>query len=279
MCKIVRISAVLAILVWLGSAQTAFGQTGSSGPAGRTAAGPGPIEHVGPVTPMPAGFGPLHSTSPGSLVTGPNNTEDRANEKIQAAATAAATAPGTVSLGNPSRVTTTPAPGTVTTRTPTSYYYTPGLLPGSQNGANRVAPGYAGTGEPGMKYTSVNPMGVTMPLGSWYSGLPVMPYRTSPTNAYSSMYTIPGYAATGQTYYTTNVWGTYRPRRRQGLPGGGIFGPRRDWLAYPDLHSSRSPGSYYYSAVPGAYYYGPAPVTNYYGAAPGSYYTYRTAPY
>jgi hypothetical protein len=230
---------------------------------------------------MPAGFGPTHSTSPGSLVTGPNNTEDRANEMIQAAEAAAATPPGSVqmSLGNPTPATTTPAPGTTT---PTSYYYTPGILPGSPNGSTRVAPGYAGTGYPGMKYTSVNPMGVTMPIGSWYSGLPVMPYRYSPTNAYNSMYVIPGYAATGPTYYTTDAGGTYVPQTRPWLPGGGTFGPRRDWLTYPTVPYSRSPGAYYYNAVPGAayfapgtQYYGLAPNGRYYGAGPVRYYTYR----
>jgi hypothetical protein len=129
-----------------------------------------------------------------------------------------------------------------------------------------------------MRYTSVNPMGVTMPLGSWYSGLPVMPYRYSPTNAYNPMYVIPGYAATGPTYTTTNAWGTYVPQPRPGLPGGGMFGPVRDWAAYPTVPYSPSPGPYYYGAVPGPYY-GGAPRPYSYGAAPGPYYGGAPRPY
>jgi len=292
MCKIARISAALAILGWLGGAQTAFGQAGSSGPAGNAAGGPGNIEHVGPNKPMPAGFGRVNSTSPGSLITSPNNLEQQANAKEQAAAAAAASAPTNtqMSLGG-STTTATTSPTAVSPYSSyygnwypgvRSYYYTPGVMPGSPNGSTRVAPGYAGTGEPGMKYTSVNPYGVTMPLGSWYSGLPVMPYRYSPTNAYNSSYMIPGYAATGQTYTTTNAWGTYVPQTRPGFPGGGMFGPQRDWTAYPTVPYSRSPGAYYYNAVPGAaafapgtQYYGVAPNSQYYGSAPRPWYTYR----
>ena len=116
-----------------------------------------------------------------------------------------------------------------------------------------VAPGYAGTGEPGMNYTSVNPMGVTMAPGSYYSGLPVTTYR--------SMYVTPGYVPANQTYYYTNSGGTYVPQRRRGLFGG-LFGRRRQ----------------VYSTAPYGYTYGTAPVTYTYGTAPTTY-TYVPAPY
>jgi hypothetical protein len=240
---------------------------------------------------MPAGMGRVNGT-PGSLITSPNNLEQQANERAQAAANAAPTPPGTVqqqpySLGNPGTGTNNAAAaaaGTANNPTaypPTSstYYYTPGVTPGSADGANRVAPGYAGTGEPGMRYTSVNPMGVTMPIGSYYSGLPVMPYRTTPTNSYSSMYVNPGYTATGTTYTYTNDAGTYLPRPRRGLFGGGLFGRRRAYQSYsynPNTYNYATAPSTYYGAMPGTYSYGnTAPVMNY-GAAPVTY--YGTAP-
>jgi hypothetical protein len=158
------------------------------------------------------------------------------------------TSPGAV-IGNPATVTTTApgyvAPGTVNAGTTNNQAYSSNYVPGTQT---VTTPGVATGG-----INSVNPMGTTMPIGSFYSGAGVGPYGVYPrTTTYSSMYVTPGYTTAGQTYYTTPVQ-TYPIRQRRGLFGG-LFGRRNN-------------------------VYTTAPYTYTYGTAPGTYYTYGTAPY
>ena len=160
MRNVMKICAVLTILGLAGSTERAFGQAGSSGPAGQPASGPGPIPHVRP----------RHDRAVRESLTeiardeSPTISSSRPTRRPETATTA----PGTVqqSLGNPNTVTTNPAttaPGTVTT----------GRIPSttcrdlSREPIGSLPDG--GTGEPGMNYTSVNPMGVTMAPGSYYS--------------------------------------------------------------------------------------------------------------
>jgi hypothetical protein len=248
-----------------GTSDTAYGQAG--GPA-----------TVG---------GRLGTTTSSSLVTAPNNLEQKANEQAQANGTpAAAGQPGNANMapGMTGNMATQPnVPSTNPGAT-----YTPGLAnPGEWNyrsnapntnaaraaqgiypgTATAATPGYTSREMPGMGgYNGVNPMGTTMAPSYYYAGTAGMPYATynspgmygaggapSPygaTTAYPNSYITPGYNATQVQGYT------YQRR--------GLFG-RRNRVVYP-------------ANTYGATTYGTYPGTTY-RAYPSGYTTYSTTTY
>ena len=152
---------------------------------------------------------------PGTVTSTPAATTTATTNAIQNP-----TSPGAV-IGNPAAGTTTApgyvAPGTVNAGPMNRQTYSSNYVPGTQA---VTTPGVAVGG-----INSVNPMGTTMPIGTYYSGAGVGPYGVYPrTTTYSSMYVTPGYTTAGQTYYTTPVQ-TYPIRQRRGLFGG-LFGRR-----------------------------------------------------
>ncbi|MGP0064231.1 MAG: hypothetical protein ACLQGP_11605 [Isosphaeraceae bacterium] len=178
---------------------------------------------------------------PGTVTSTPATTTTATTNAIQNP-----TSPGAV-IGNPATVTTTApgyvAPGTVNAETTNNPAYSSYYVPGTQT---VTTPGVAIGG-----INSVNPMGTTMPIGTYYSGAGVGPYSVYPrTTTYSSMYVTPGYTTAGQTYYTTPVQ-TYPIRQRRGLFGG-LFGRRN--RVY-----TTAPYTYTYGTAPGTYTYGTAP--------------------
>ncbi len=251
--------AVMAVVGLIGTAQTAYGQAGTTGRAASTAA---TVENAvqgntraGTAANMPPAqvpvSGELNTTSPGSLVTSPNNLEQEANQRalnnpatgVTGAATTNQPAGATIypSTATPAAVNN---PAALTNRTYSSYY-----VPGTQG----TTPGAGAIGVPGMGYNTVNPMGTTMAPGTYYSGAGYTPYGV-PTTTYSSMYVTPGFTTPIQTYSTV-------PRR--GLFGG-MF--RRNRQVY-----TTAPYTYTYGTAPSTYTYS-------YGTVPGTY-TYTQAPY
>jgi biotin carboxyl carrier protein len=258
MRNIVKLGTSLAILVWLGSSETAFGQAGKAGAAGRAASTAQAVQQgVQTVTGTPATGAP-NTTAPGSLVPNPNNVVQQATQPGQPATTApaAAAANPQQSPVNPAAATTntrTVAPGTINygpanTNTYSSYY-----VPAYSPGATMSAPGVVGTALPGTNYTYVNPMGVTPAPGYYYSGQPGGLFGRRTT--YSSMYVTPGTTVTpGQTYYYTTPTQTYVTRPRRGLFGGLFRRNRQVYTSAPYGYTySSAPGTYYYTTTPGTY--------------------------
>jgi hypothetical protein len=269
---------VVLAVAGLAAAGTAYGQSGATG-TGRGAAG---------------GIGRSTGTAPSSLVTAPNNLEQQANEAANSSVGTPATVPGQVapppaagygttppntyqapgtagSVINPAGTTTTYPPNPAVTypqgtrivpgTTYSSNYYAPGAQQGVYPATGTAAtPGYTGQVMPGMAgYNSVNPMGTTMAPGYYYAGTAGMPYATSPTRGYSSMYVTPG-------YYNTQPQ-TYTVQQRRGLFGG-MF-RRRNRVVYT---TSPYGTNYYYGTSP----YGYTTAGSNMVTAPGT--TYVTTP-
>lgn len=258
MRNILKISAFLAILVWLGSSEIAFGQAGASGRAASTA---GTVQQgVQAVTGTPAPGVP-NTTAPGSVVPNPNNVVQQATQPIQPNMTApsAAAANTQQSPVNPAAASTNPmtaAPGTTTYGPANTTTYSSNYVPASTYGTPMSTPGSAGTVLPGTNYTYVNPMGATSMPGSYYPARPGGLFGRR--NTYSSMYVTPTTVNPGQNYYYTMPTQTYMAQPRRGLFGGLFRRNRQAYTTAPYGNTyNTAPATYYYTTTPGTYYYPP----------------------
>jgi hypothetical protein len=262
MRSILGFGVVLAVAGLLATVETAYGQTGAAGQAGRgTGIGGAPASAANNVEQQVTNAAGTNATVPGQVVTtpptaggvttmppntyqAPGTTGNVVNPAGGAPVYPGTTTPGTIN------------PAAAPTTTYSSNYYAPGAQQGVYPGTGTaVTPGYTNSVMPGMAgYNSVNPMATTMAPGYYYAGTAGMPYAAGAPTRYSSMYVTPGYSTAPQTYTV---------QQRRGLFGG-MF-RRRNRVAYPATTYGTAP--YGYTT------YGTTTYT-----APGTY-TYSTSPY
>ncbi len=262
MRTILGFCVVLAVANLTGAVEVAYAfQTPAAGRNPATAVENAVEQNLAPAntTTAPTTTSPASGTQ-APATPGTGTAVPSATTTVPATATQTPVVPGTV--------TTNPAAGAVTTQgnlvpstgnagITNTQTYSSNYVPGTQPA---MTPGTAGTmGQPGMTYSSVNPMGTTMAPGTIYQGAGAGTYWRTPTTTYSSMYVAPGYTTPTQPYYTTPTQ-MYPVRQRRGLFGG-LFRRRNRQV---------------YSTVPSGYTYGTTPST--YTYAPGTY-TYAPAPY
>jgi hypothetical protein len=257
---ILGLCVVLAVANLTGIVETAYGFQA----AGRTAPA-SPAQGAATAAENAVQQNLLPGTTNPTTVTSPTNANQAPAIPGAAPATPSVTSTPATTTTDPTNVIQTPSvPGTVTTNPAAGAMTTQGnVVPGTNNAGmmnNRAYSSYYVPGtQPGTTpnvgaggINAVNPMGTTMPIGSYYSGAGVGSYGMVPgTTTYSSRYVTPGYTTPTQTYYTTPAQ-TYPVRQRRGLFGG-LF-RRRNLQVY-----TTAPAGYTYGMAPGTYTYAPAP--------------------
>jgi len=260
MRRMLGFGAALAVIGLIGTLDTAYGQAGADGKVGRGTSTAGTAENAlqGNALPGETNTGttatspPTVGTLTGTQAPATSGTGTTVPGTVTSTATPATAyqSPGTTGIGtmNPAAGTTTApgylAPGVVNrvnpvnpgavNRTYSSNYYATGAQPAMAPGTVVTNPANAGAvGMPGMGYNSVNPMGTTMPAGSYYQG-------AGPGN-----YVAPAYGA------------QYPVRQRRGLFGG-MFRRRNRQVYTTAPYGAMAPSTYSYAPAPTTYTYAPA---------------------